>query len=131
VSTYGGGVDLTTYVDRLQLSAYGDTLELLTYDDTMATFIASIRDIAAAVRGRRLSLGLSQNELAGRARVSRQWISEFEAGKPTAELGLVLRLLDALGLGITLELDDGDPGARRPSGARSIDLDALLDDYRC
>jgi transcriptional regulator with XRE-family HTH domain len=89
--------------------------------------ISSLRDLVAAARGRRLSLGLSQAELASRARVSRQWISEFEAGKPTVELGLVIRLLDALDLGVDLvERDTG----RSPRSGRSVDLDALLADYR-
>jgi HTH-type transcriptional regulator/antitoxin HipB len=75
-----------------------------------------------------LSLGLSQAELAGRARVSRQWISAFEAGKPAAELRLVVQLLDALGLRLTLENRDrmGD----EPGTARSVDLDALLEEHR-
>lgn len=90
--------------------------------------VESIKDLAAAVRGRRLSLGLSQAALAARARVSRQWVSEFEAGKPTAELGLVIRLLDALDL--RLELGEGHASAapRPPHGA--VDLDALLTEYR-
>ncbi|MGH2904119.1 MAG: helix-turn-helix domain-containing protein [Solirubrobacteraceae bacterium] len=95
----------------------------------MPTDINSIRDIAAAARGRRLSLGLSQAEVATRARVSRQWISEFEAGKPAAELRLVIQLLDALGLRLTLDQDDGGDRGDRASSVRTVDLDALLDDY--
>jgi len=96
----------------------------------LPTEIKSIHDIASAVRGRRQQLGLSQAELASRARVSRQWISEFEAGKPTAELQLAIRLLDALGL--RLRLDGGDPSSDEPPPQvrRSVDLDAMLDDYR-
>lgn len=59
-------------------------------------------DLAAAVRGRRLDLGLTQAHVAEAARVSRKWVYEFEAGKPTAELGPILRVLDALEL--TLEV---------------------------
>jgi len=95
----------------------------------MATQIDSLRDLVAAVRGRRKSLGWTQSELANRAHVSRQWISEFEAGKPTAELGLVIRLLDALELRLTV--DSGEQ--RQPAGeesATTVDLDAVLDDYR-
>ncbi len=89
--------------------------------------IGSIRDMAAAMRGRRTDLGLSQAALARRARVSRKWISEFEAGKPTAELGLVIRVLDELG--IVLDLNSGEEAA--PSGAaKRVDLDALLDEQR-
>ena len=94
----------------------------------MPTQINSIRDLAAAARGRRLSLGLSQAELAAQARVSRPWISEFEAGKATAELGLVMRLLDALELRLTLAERGETSGALSPSS--TVDLDALLEDYR-
>ena len=48
------------------------------------TTIHSIRDVAASMRGRRKEVGLSQAELARRAGVSRKWIYEVEAGKPTA-----------------------------------------------
>lgn len=89
--------------------------------------ISSIRDLAGTVRGRRRALGLSQAELGERARVSRQWISEFEAGKPAAEMQLVLRLLDALDL--RLSVDDGRLiGGDQSSGA--IDLDALIEEHR-
>lgn len=94
---------------------------------TSTTRISSIRDIAATVRGRRLDLGLSQTEVAARARVSRQWLSRFETGAPTAELGLVMRLLAALGLDVSLQAPNASetPAARGP-----VDLDALLDEYR-
>jgi HTH-type transcriptional regulator/antitoxin HipB len=55
-------------------------------------------DIAAAVRGRRLDLGLTQAAVATHAGVSRKWVYEFEAGKPSAELDQILRVLDALDL---------------------------------
>jgi HTH-type transcriptional regulator/antitoxin HipB len=86
--------------------------------------IRSIRQIAAAVRGRRRDLGLSQADLAKRADVSRKWIYEFEAGKSTAEFGLLLRVLDALDL--TLELSPLDDSAT----GQTVDLDALLDEHR-
>ena len=95
----------------------------------MATQINSLRDLVAAVRGRRKSLGWTQSELANRAHVSRQWISEFEAGKPTAELGLVIRLLDALELRLTVDSGEQRQPARGES-ATTVDLDAVLDDYR-
>ena len=95
----------------------------------MATQINSLRDLVAAVRGRRKSLGWTQSELANRAHVSRQWISEFEAGKPTAELGLTIRLLDALDLRLTLDTSEERHPAREQS-AVTVDLDAVLDDYR-
>ena len=96
----------------------------------MPSTINSIRDLAAAARGRRLELGLSQSELATRARVSRQWISEFESGKPSAEFGLVIRLLDALGLRLNVDELAVSVGGDQPPRRRTVDLDALLDDYR-
>jgi HTH-type transcriptional regulator/antitoxin HipB len=90
----------------------------------MLTRATSLRTLAAAVRGRRLDLGLSQAELARRAGVSRQWVNEFEAGKPAAELALVLRLLDALALELTVAPRSGET-PRAPT-----DLDALLEDHR-
>jgi hypothetical protein len=56
--------------------------------------------------------------------MSRQWVSEFEAGKPTAELGFVLRLLDVLEL--RLSLDERVPDS---SGGTNVDLDDVLDAY--
>jgi HTH-type transcriptional regulator/antitoxin HipB len=86
----------------------------------------SIKDLAAAVRGRRLDLGMNQSQLARRARVSRKWIVEFETGKPTSEFGLVLRVLDALGLEL-----DVSPTERAGSRTRdTVDLDAILEEHR-
>ena len=89
--------------------------------------IKSIRNLAAAVRGRRRDLGLTQAELAVRAGVSRKWVYEFEAGKPSAELRLILRVLDALGL--TLELGYRDD-ARATAGGTLADLDSLIAEHR-
>jgi y4mF family transcriptional regulator len=89
--------------------------------------VRTIRDLGAIVRGRRRELGLAQAELARRAGVSRKWVYEFEAGKATAELGLVLRVLDALDLQL-----EARPAARRtkPRAGASVDLDVVLDRVR-
>lgn len=89
--------------------------------------ITSTRDLAVAVRGRRQSLGLSQADLATRAGVSRPWLSDVEAGKPTAEIGLVIRLVDALGLRLDLT-PENNQNPDEPT--TSVDLDTLLDEYR-
>lgn len=90
----------------------------------MAMDVHSLRDLAAIARGRRRELGLSQAGLAARARVSRQWVSAFENGKATAEIGLTIRLLDSLGLRLTV-VEAG------PAPPRSgVDLDELLDRQR-
>ena len=129
MSSYDDMVLLPTYDDTTALLPNADIIRLSAYADTMATQINSIRDLVAAARGRRKSLGWTQSELADRAHVSRQWISEFEAGKPTAELGLMIRLLDALDLRLTLDTGEERHPAREQS-AVTVDLDAVLDDYR-
>ncbi len=90
----------------------------------MATRIGSLHDLAAAVRGRRQELALSQAQLAARAGVSRAWVNAFEAGKPAAELRLVLAVVDALGLELVLGVRENGP-----LGDATVDLDELLDDY--
>lgn len=89
--------------------------------------ITSVQSLAAAVRGRRIDLNLSQADLAVRAGVSRPWLSKVEAGKATAEFGLIVRLLDALGLSLDLDLADGGPG---DAALPSLNLDDLLKEYR-
>ena len=67
--------------------------------------ISSARDLGLFVRDRRQNLDMTQAELAAAANVSRRWLTNLESGKPTAEIGLVLRTLDALGLVLDAELD--------------------------
>jgi len=53
-------------------------------------------DLGALVRNTRKKLKLDQSTLAKKIGVSRLWLVEIEKGKPRAEMGLVLRTLDAL-----------------------------------
>jgi HTH-type transcriptional regulator/antitoxin HipB len=76
-------------------------------------------DVAAAVRGRRLDRGLSQSELATLSGISRKWISEFEGGKATAEFALVIRILEALGLSLSLSEDSNATGTVSAAAAAS------------
>jgi transcriptional regulator with XRE-family HTH domain len=89
--------------------------------------IKTMHDLASAAMGRRLELGLTQAELAGRAGVSRDWVNYFERGKRTVDLSLVLRILDALAIDIEV-MDASEPtvGAAQPTGP---DLDTILDRY--
>jgi HTH-type transcriptional regulator/antitoxin HipB len=88
--------------------------------------VRSIGEAAAHVRGRRLQLRLSQDQLAQRAGVSRKWVYEFEAGKPHAEFGLLLRVLDAL----DLQLDVSPRSASSESAQGAVNLDAILERHR-
>ena len=75
-------------------------------------------DLGAVIRDRRKELKLDQAELARRVGTSRQWIIGVEKGRVRAELGLVLRTLDALG--IRLDTTITSPAKGTP------DLDAIV-----
>jgi HTH-type transcriptional regulator/antitoxin HipB len=65
--------------------------------------LTTVRDLGAAVRDARRSSGLSQQAVAVRAGVGRQWLSRLETGSnPGAELRKVLDVLAALGLAFSL-----------------------------
>lgn len=60
------------------------------------------RDIGERVRGARKELGLRQDELAIAAGVSTRAIHQIEHGKPTSRLDTLSRVLDVLGLALTV-----------------------------
>ena len=90
------------------------------------TRIRSAQDIGDAIRTRRLELGWTQSDLATSAGVSRLWVNEVEAGKPRAELGKFLVVLEALHLDLHT-VGVGEVAAVR-SGVRTtgVDLDAVI-----
>ena len=79
--------------------------------------LRNARELGEYVRDLRREAGLSQHDLAVRATVSRRWLSDLEAGKTTAEVGLVFKVISALGLVMDV----------RARPAPEIDLDAFLD----
>jgi y4mF family transcriptional regulator len=74
-------------------------------------------DLGRYVRERRRTAGLSQAVLAATADVSRRWLSDLETGKSTVEVGLVFKVIAALGLYLDC----------RPEPQPEIDLDSYLD----
>ena len=78
--------------------------------------ISNARDLGLYLRERRREAGLSQDELAIRAGVSRRWLSGFEGGKPTAEIGLIFRVTAALDMVVDV----------KPEPPRELDLDVYL-----
>ena len=80
-------------------------------------------DLGALIRERRTARGLDQKTLADMVGVSRQWIVEVEKGKPRAEIGLVLRTIDALG--IVLEAGDTSKAKGR-TVPTPVDIDSII-----
>lgn len=60
--------------------------------------MTTTKDIAASVKSARRALKLRQADLAAAAGVGLRFLIELEAGKPTAQLGKTLAVLNALGL---------------------------------
>ena len=120
---------MSPIADIPPLSPLGDMCTLLAFDDIGANMrIRTPLELGLVIRDRRRRLKLSQNELARKAGVGRQWVVAIEHGKSRAELGLVLRTLNALDLPLTIGPDvhrlpsDNDMGA--------VDIDAIVDAAR-
>ena len=62
------------------------------------TPIRNPEQLGRAIRLKRKEKSLSQSALAGRLGVGRKWVIGVESGSPKAELGLILKTLDVLGL---------------------------------
>ncbi len=82
-------------------------------------------DIGVLIRDRRREARLTQGALADRVGVSRQWLSDMERGKSTAEIGLVMNTLDALG--VVLRVDELAFDHEIPTPA---DIDAIVREAR-
>ncbi|MBM4264408.1 MAG: helix-turn-helix transcriptional regulator [Deltaproteobacteria bacterium] len=91
--------------------------------------IRTAKDIGALIRDQRKKQRLGQAELAKKVGVNRRWVLEVERGKPRAEIGLILKTLDALGLSLSVE---SGVAARRRSGReiQSVDIDAIIENAK-
>lgn len=87
--------------------------------------VQSPQDLGILIREERKKQGWTQAELADRVGVKPLWISAFERGKTTAQIGLVFRTIKALGLNLSVGK------AERPGGVSTvIDLEALVQTRR-
>jgi transcriptional regulator with XRE-family HTH domain len=64
----------------------------------MEITINTASDLGLVVRSVRRSSNVRLDDLAATAQVSKQFASDVEHGKPTVQLGLVLKLLSELGV---------------------------------
>jgi HTH-type transcriptional regulator/antitoxin HipB len=85
-------------------------------------------DLGSAIRERRRQLNLDQSDLAKQVGVSRKWVIDVEKGKARAEIGLVLRTLDVLGIRLLLESDQ--TASDREHDVPVPDIDKVLDRIR-
>ena len=72
----------------------------------MQIFIQSVADLGLAVRAVRHAGGVRLDDMAATAGVSKQFAADVEYGKPTVQLGLVLKLLAELGAPLSLDITE-------------------------
>ena len=90
--------------------------------------INSVADIGLALRAVRRTSKLRLDDMAATAGVSKQFASDVELGKETVRMGLVFKVLDEMGLklsvdipeqsGLELALMQGKPAKNKTSKAR-------------
>jgi HTH-type transcriptional regulator / antitoxin HipB len=71
--------------------------------------VTTPEDLGAVVRAIRREAGIDQATAAGLAGVGVRFLGDVERGKSTLRLGLVLQVLDRLGLELTVTRRKGGP----------------------
>ncbi|QHJ01073.1 transcriptional regulator [Xylophilus rhododendri] len=66
--------------------------------------ISTVAELGLAIRAVRRHNAIRLDDLAATAGVSKQFTSDTEYGKPTVQLGLVLKLLDELGIRLLADI---------------------------
>ncbi len=75
--------------------------------------VRTMADVGALIRDAREQAGLTQVELARRARVGREWLIKVESGRTSAEMPRILDVLAQLGLVLDIRAEKhGEPGTR-------------------
>ena len=83
-------------------------------------------EIGKIIRTARLHRKLSQADLAHLLGTTQAWVSEVEKGKDTAQIGLVLRALNRLGVKLKTGVVPWD--TPKPTGAagKGVDLNRII-----
>lgn len=66
--------------------------------------IRSVSDLGMAIRAVRKEQGLRQDDTAGSAGVGHVFLRDVERGKETVQFGLVLKVLDELGIQLSIDV---------------------------
>ena len=67
------------------------------------TLIKTPKELGQYLRAYRKSKGITLDKVSGLSNVSTKFLSEFERGKKTAEIGKILNVLNAIGLEIEIQ----------------------------
>jgi HTH-type transcriptional regulator/antitoxin HipB len=85
------------------------------------TILHNPEQLGAIIRLRRKEKGLTQSALAKLLGAERKWVLNLESGNSKAEIGLILRAIEVLGLRATL-IDQKRPTRSPNSQAPRLDL---------
>ena len=77
--------------------------------------VRSAEELGKLARAHRKQRKLTLETISGLGNVSTRFLSEFERGKETAELGKVLKALRTLGLEVVIQPRKGNPYPSSPS----------------
>lgn len=105
-------------------------IRIQAYSRRMDTEVEAWRagDVGPALRELRLSVGVTQTELAQTALVGRAWLNAFELGsKESAPLNMVMRVAEALGTDIRLTRRKKPLLQTEPT--EHFDLDAHIESF--
>jgi HTH-type transcriptional regulator/antitoxin HipB len=91
-------------------------------------FVRTSTDLGAVIRDRRKQLKLDQAAFAKKIGVGREWVIQIEKGHPRAELGLVLRAIDALNIQLDASVDQGNQV--KHCRTNPVDIDAIISKAR-
>jgi HTH-type transcriptional regulator / antitoxin HipB len=95
----------------------------------LAARISRPEDVGAIILEYRRERRLTQSQLAVELGVSPRWLSHVENGKPTLQLGLVLRVFNELGITLTAAAGTDEPPAKRGGRTdRVTGIDSIVDD---
>ena len=95
--------------DRHKLSRKGEIIGVKREDPENVPYgkVSSVEEIGQIIRLKRRSLGFNQERAAALSGVGVRFLSELERGKTTSEIGKILRVLERLGVNITLTSRSG------------------------
>jgi transcriptional regulator with XRE-family HTH domain len=68
--------------------------------------VSSPAELGLLIRAVRRASGVRIDDLAATAGLSKQFVQDLEHGKPTVQLGLVLKLLAELGMPVTIDIPE-------------------------
>lgn len=76
----------------------------------MSQIVTNVSALGALIRHERLCQSLTLESLSSKASVGVRFLSELERGKPTAQIGKIFTVLDALKIEIVLQEKAVKPG---------------------